>query len=234
MVKLVLLRHGESTANQANIYTGWNDVPLTANGCLQAVQAGKLLQQLPDFKPTHIHTSILSRAIQTANLTAETCHWLWLPITKTWRLNERHYGALRGLNKDVSRKVFGKSQVLEWRRGFDSVPPAQGSPLISRRYHDCDPRQLPRAESLHQTQQRLLPYFWDAVVPALRRGEDQLIVAHGSSLRALIKYLERIDDHAIIHLEVPNAQPIVYELDDQFRIIMKRILTANCLNDRLK
>lgn len=224
MVKLVLVRHGESVANAANVYTGWNDVPLTKKGEEQARNAGKLINKIPDFYPTHIHTSVLSRAITTANIVADVCNFLYLPITKTWRLNERHYGALRGLNKDISRKVFGAQQVLEWRRGFDSIPPKQGSPIIDRRYRLCDQHLMPRSESLHQTQLRLMPYYYDEIASRLLNGEDQLIVAHGSSLRALIKKLENINNHDIVKLEVPNAQPIIYTMDDQLNIVKKDIL----------
>ena len=224
MVKLVLVRHGESVANAANVYTGWNDVPLTNKGEEQARHAGKLINRISDFNPTHIHTSVLSRAITTANIVVDVCNLLYLPITKTWRLNERHYGALRGLNKNISRKVFGAEQVLEWRRGFDSVPPKQGSPIIDRRYRFCDQHLMPRAESLHQTQLRLMPYYYDEVASRMLMGEDQLIVAHGSSLRALIKKIENISDHDIVKLEVPNAQPIIYTMDDHLNIINKEIL----------
>lgn len=224
MAKLVLVRHGESVANAANVYTGWNDVPLTKKGEQQAKKAGELINTISDFAPTHIHTSVLSRAIVTANIVAETCDFLWLPMTKTWRLNERHYGALRGLNKDISRKVFGVEQVLLWRRSFDSIPPKQGSPIIDRRYKLCDQHLMPRAESLHQTQKRLMPYYYDHIASRLLNGEDQLIVAHGSSLRALIKKLENITNHDIVNLEVPNAEPIVYTMDDQLNIVKKEIL----------
>lgn len=224
MVKLVLVRHGESEANAANVYTGWNDVPLTAKGIKQARQAGESIKNISDFYPTHIHTSVLSRAIVTANLVSEVCGFMYLPITKTWRLNERHYGALRGLNKDVSRKVFGVAQVLEWRRSFDSVPPKQGSPIVDRRYQYLDHRLMPRSESLHQTQQRLMPYYLDQIASQLLMGEDQLIVAHGSSLRALIKKLENINNQDIVKLEVPNAQPIVYTMDQELNIVKKEIL----------
>lgn len=223
MVKLALLRHGESQANAANVYTGWNDVPLTDKGREQARAAGEKLGAIADFFPSLIHTSVLSRAIETANIAAEAAGFLAVPINKTWRLNERHYGALRGLNKDVSRKIFGKEQVLEWRRGFDAVPPAQGSPTIDRRYRLVDPHLLPRAESLHQTQLRLLPYYEDEVASRLRQGQDQLIVAHGSSLRALIKYLENINNVEILKLEVPNAQAIVYTFDQDLNIVDKII-----------
>ena len=201
MAKLVLVRHGESVANAANVYTGWNDVPLTKKGEEQAEKAGELIKTISDFAPTHIHTSVLSRAIVTANIVADVCNLLWLPMTKTWRLNERHYGALRGLNKDISRKVFGVEQVLLWRRSFDSVPPKQGSPMIDRRYK-----------------------HFDQLASRLMNGEDQLIVAHGSSLRALIKKLEQINDHDIVKLEVPNAEPIVYTMDEHLKIINKQIL----------
>ena len=223
MVKLVLVRHGESTANKANVYTGWNDVALTEKGRKQAKIAGNLIKSITDFHPTHIHTSVLMRAIITANIVADICNFLYLPITKTWRLNERHYGNLRGINKDESRKIFGKEQVLEWRRGFYAIPP-EGKKVTSRRYANFDPHFLPQAESLYQTQQRVMPYYYDNVASRLKKGEDQLIVAHGSSLRALIKKLENIDDQEIINLEVPNAQPIVYIFDQQMNIVDKKIL----------
>lgn len=225
MTKLVLVRHGESLANASNTYTGWNDVPLSEHGIEQAKTAAELIKQI-DFNPTHIHTSVLSRAIVTANIIADKCNFLYLPITKTWRLNERHYGALRGINKDVSRKVFGKEQVLEWRRSFDAVPPKQGSPIIDRRYALCDEHLMPRAESLHQTQLRLMPYYYDHIASRLLRGEDQLIVAHGSSLRALIKKIENINNTDILHLEVPNAQPIVYDFDKRLNIVNKLVLKS--------
>lgn len=223
MVKLVLLRHGESTANQSNVYTGWNDVKLTERGRSQARAAGELIKQIPDFAPTYIHTSILIRAIVTANIVADVCHFLYLPITKTWRLNERHYGKLRGLNKDKSRLIYGKEQILKWRRGFYSIPP-KGSRVTSRRYANCDRHLLPQAESLYQTQQRVLPYYREEVASRLMKNEDQLIVAHGSSLRALIKKLEDINNQDIIKLEVPNAEPIVYTFNQELQIVNKKIL----------
>lgn len=223
MPLLVLLRHGQSTANREQVYTGWNDVPLTAWGRQQALQAGKLMQNL-DFHPSRVHTSLLSRAIVTANLVMDSCHWSSLPLLKTWRLNERHYGALRGINKEDSRILFGKKQVLAWRRGFDAQLPALGQANHDRRYRNLDPRLLPRSESLRQTQERVLPYYFDQVVPHLRRGEDQLLVAHGSSLRVLIKYLQKIDAEELSRISVPNAQPLVYDLRPDLTIVGRQIL----------
>jgi 2,3-bisphosphoglycerate-dependent phosphoglycerate mutase len=226
MVQLVLVRHGQSTANLANEYTGWNDVSLTDYGRQQAAIAGKKIAALADFAPTCVHTSLLSRAILTADIIMDVCQQSYLPLYKTWRLNERHYGALRGLNKNASRTVFGSQQVLAWRRGFDAVPPKLGSPAIDRRYAQLDPHLLPRAESLHDTQRRVLPYYFDQIARRLRAGEDQLVVAHGSSLRALIKFLEAISDQDIIHLEVLNAEPIVYRFSADLKIVNKEILKA--------
>ncbi|BDR60850.1 2,3-bisphosphoglycerate-dependent phosphoglycerate mutase [Lactobacillus xylocopicola] len=223
MPKLVLIRHGESIANFSNVYTGWNDVELTARGIRQAQTAGELIAGLSDFEPTCIHTSVLKRAIMTANIVAAASDFLYVPIMKTWRLNERHYGKLRGLNKEASRVIFGEEQVLEWRRGFYAIPPA-GEPVSGRAYHNYDMPSLPRAESLYQTQQRLLPYYQDCVANRLLQGEDQLIVAHGSSLRALIKKLEKISDTAIVQVEVPNAEPLVYTMDQQLRLVNREIL----------
>lgn len=224
MVKLVLVRHGESLANSANVYTGWNDVALSSKGIQQAKKAGKQVSQIVDFNPTHIHTSVLSRAIVTANIIADVSNFLYLPMTKTWRLNERHYGALRGINKDTSRIIYGKKKVREWRRGFDSMPPLLNEPFHDRRYKNIDINCVPVGESLHQTQNRLMPYYYENIASQLLQGHDQLVVAHGSSLRALIKKLEKINNQEIINLEVPNAEPIVYTLNCQLDIIDKEIL----------
>ena len=189
-----------------------------------AKNAGIKVEKIAGFVPTHIHTSVLSRAIITANIIADVCSFLYLPITKTWRLNERHYGALRGINKDVSKKIFGTKQVLEWRRGFDSVPPLLTQPVQDRRYQKYDMRLMPQGESLHQTQERLMPYFWDHIAPELIAGHDQLVVAHGSSLRALIKKIEDISNEDIVKVEVPNAEPIVYTFDTDLHIVKKEVL----------
>ncbi|KRL63137.1 2,3-bisphosphoglycerate-dependent phosphoglycerate mutase [Lactobacillus psittaci] len=225
MVKLVLVRHGESIANAENIFTGWNDIGLSKRGIEEAKRAGELIKQVENFNPTHIHTSLLSRAIETANIISEINDILYLPITKTWRLNERHYGALRGINKDKAREIFGNNQIKKWRRGFDEVPPLAKDSLNDRRYDSIDPNILPKAESLHQTQKRLMPYYYGQVASHLLLGQDQLIVAHGSSLRALIKKLEQIDNKEILNLEVPNAEPIVYTMDSDLKIVDKKILS---------
>lgn len=226
MVKLVLVRHGESTANADNEYTGWNDVDLTKRGVNQAHEAAQLLANI-DFQPTAVHTSVLIRAIKTANIICDDLNWLYLPIYKTWRLNERHYGALRGHNKDDSRQEYGKHQVALWRRSYTAIPPALPQPDHDRRYAHLDPRSVPLAESLAMASKRVMPYFQDQIAPELLNGHDQLIVAHGSTLRALLKYLEAIADDQIDGVEVDNGEPIVYEYDEHLKIINKTILTSS-------
>jgi 2,3-bisphosphoglycerate-dependent phosphoglycerate mutase len=223
MTKLVLVRHGESTANYDNTYTGWSDVPLTGNGRLQASVAGQRLAQT-GIQFTHVHTSMLQRAITTAYIIQDEMHQSWLPITKSWRLNERHYGALRGLNKDVTRELFGRKQVAQWRRSYTAEPPHLAQPDLETKYGNYPSTIVPAGESLADAQARLLPYWIDNIAPRLLRGENQLIVAHGSTLRALIKYLEHIADADIDGVEVGNAEPIVYNLDAQLHITSKEIL----------
>lgn len=223
MVKLVLIRHGQSIANQDNVYTGWSDVPLTDLGRQQARQAGQLLQQT-GLQFMAIHTSVLSRAIVTANLVAEEIGQLATPIYKSWRLNERHYGALRGLNKEATKQQYGAKQVALWRRSFDSIPPKLSQPDTDRRYDLVPWTSRPLAESLAQCQKRLLPYWQDQIAPRLLQGQNQLVVAHGSSLRALIKYLEEISDQDIDGLEVENGQPLLYDLDDCTLAIRQKIV----------
>lgn len=223
MVKLVLLRHGQSTANEANIYTGWSDMPLTQYGCQQARKAGrKILQNNLQF--TQVHTSVLARAIKTANLVMQESKQLYLPISKTWRLNERHYGALRGLNKDFTKKKYGEKQVALWRRSFDAKPPLLDHPIMQRRYEKIPYDVLPVGESLRDASERILPYWVEKIAPQLIAGNNQLIVAHGSTLRALIKYIEKISDENIDGVEVANAQPIVYTLNKKLEVIDKKVL----------
>ncbi|WP_047998918.1 2,3-bisphosphoglycerate-dependent phosphoglycerate mutase [Lactiplantibacillus herbarum] len=222
MTELVLVRHGESTANRDNTYTGWSDVPLTSVGLAQAHHAGQRLRET-GLQFGAVHTSVLKRAIVTANVMLAEIDQLWLPEYKTWRLNERHYGALRGQNKEVTREQYGKSQVQQWRRSFYTVPPLLEPSELGhdRRYTKYDATIEPRAESLKMAYDRIMPYWTDMIAPRLLAGENQLVVAHGSTLRALIKYLEQISDTGIDGVEVANGVPICYHLDQHLRVTGK-------------
>lgn len=220
MVDLYIMRHGQSTANRDNIFTGWSDVALTEKGILQARAAGEKLRKV-GIQFDHVHTSYLKRAIDTTNIVLETINQLYLPVTKSWRLNERHYGALRGLNKDQAKQDYGEWQVQQWRRSYTAVPPLLATIEAKRQY----PLHLePRGESLAMATERLIPYWQDMIAPQLRQGHNQLVVAHGSTLRALIKYLEQIDDADIMQVEVDNGSPIHYQFDEQLRIIKKELI----------
>ncbi|ANK59073.1 2,3-bisphosphoglycerate-dependent phosphoglycerate mutase [Loigolactobacillus backii] len=225
MVKLMLLRHGESTANRENVYTGWSDVPLTAQGIQEAHQAGQLIRRT-GLSFSAVHTSYLKRAIITANIVMDELDQSYLPIYKTWRLNERHYGALRGQNKEATRQEYGVEQVAKWRRSYTTVPPKLTQPDFERRYTRLGYDFEPRAESLQMALQRLVPYWLDQIGPRLIDHKNQLIVAHGSTLRALIKYLENISDQGIDGVEVANGQPILYTLRSDLSIQDKQILTS--------
>ncbi|KRL92625.1 2,3-bisphosphoglycerate-dependent phosphoglycerate mutase [Limosilactobacillus equigenerosi] len=225
MVQLVLVRHGQSQANLDHIFTGWTDVKLTELGRQQGIAVGKMFADR-QLQFTDVHTSYMQRAIITADLILDQIDQLYLPIHKTWRLNERHYGALSGLNKLAVAKQVGQAQVQAWRRGYTAVPPQLAQPRHERRYDRLGITE-PTAESLAMTLTRLLPYWQDEIAPRLLAGKNQLIVAHGSSLRALIKYLEQIDDDQIDQVEVPNGRPIIYELDDQLQIKHKEIMEVN-------
>lgn len=222
MVRLVLVRHGQSQANLDNIFTGWTDVPLTPLGYQQGIQVGQKFAQR-QFSFTDVHTSYMQRAIITANLILEQLDLLDLPIHKTWRLNERHYGALSGQNKLAVKAKVGTAQFKAWRRGYRALPPRLDQPHHDRRY-DRLGVQEPLSESLQITLERLLPYWENQIAPRLLDQRDQLIVAHGSSLRALIKYLEGIPDDQIDQVEVPNGRPIIYELNDHLVIQAKEIM----------
>src|SRR6266849_2799652 len=200
MRTLVLLRHGESEWNAKGLFTGWVDVGLSATGAEEAANGGKLLAQ-SGLQPGVVHTSVLTRAIQTANIALEEAGLLWLPTKRSWRLNERHYGALQGKDKARTRQEFGDEQFMLWRRSYD-VPP---------------PPARPRTECLKDVVARLLPYWYDAVVPDLGADGTVLVVAHGNSLRALVKHLDGISDAAIAELNIPTGIPLVYQLDDAFR-----------------
>ncbi|TOZ07252.1 2,3-bisphosphoglycerate-dependent phosphoglycerate mutase [Leuconostoc pseudomesenteroides] len=212
VAKLVLVRHGESTANRDNEFTGWTDVPLTAKGKTQAHQVGQVLSRY-QLTLDNVYTSYLQRAIITAYIIMDEMQQAWVPINKTWRLNERHYGALRGLNKDSAREKYGVNQVALWRRSYTAVPPLLEKVSPNRRY----PINIePRGESLKMASDRLIPYWTSAILPQLKNGENVLMVAHGSTLRALIKYIEHISDDDIDGLEIGNGEPILYEYDTNF------------------
>jgi 2,3-bisphosphoglycerate-dependent phosphoglycerate mutase len=223
MHKLVLLRHGESVWNQENRFSGWTDVDLNEKGMEEARAAGRLLKQ-EGFVFDVAFTSVLRRAIKTLWVVLEETDLMWIPVRHTWRLNERHYGALQGLNKAETAAKFGEAQVKIWRRSYDTPPPAleEGDPrleLRNPRYAELGPGEFPRTECLKDTVARFLPYWLETIAPALRSGRRVLIAAHGNSLRALIKYLDDISEQEIIKLNIPTAQPLVYELDAELRPI---------------
>ncbi|MFR0583771.1 2,3-bisphosphoglycerate-dependent phosphoglycerate mutase [Limosilactobacillus mucosae] len=220
---LVIVRHGQSQANKDNVFTGWSDAPLTKLGIQQGKQVGEQLAKL-GLQFDDVHVSYMQRAIITANLILDKINQLWLPIHKTWRLNERHYGALSGLNKDAVKKEVGAATLHQWRRGFLERPPMLKERAHERRYDRLGVK-VPLSESLKMTQERLLPYWQDQIAPRLLDGKNQLIVAHGSSLRALIKYLDGIADDQIDHVEVPNGEPILYRFDDHLNVIEKKFIT---------
>ena len=221
MHRIVLLRHGESVWNMENRFTGWTDVDLTERGVGEARRAGETLKAA-GFVFDEAHTSVLKRAIKTLWLALETMDLMWIPVRHSWRLNERHYGALQGLNKAETAAKYGEGQVLLWRRSYDVPPPALTRD--DRRHSRGDPRyaelgdaELPLTECLKDTVARFLPYWNGSIAPAVRRGARVLIVAHGNSLRALVKYLDRVSDQKIVELNIPTGIPLVYELDDELR-----------------
>jgi 2,3-bisphosphoglycerate-dependent phosphoglycerate mutase len=221
MRTLVLLRHGESVWNSEGLFTGWVDVGLSGKGTKEAERAGELLRDA-DLAPAVVHTSVLTRAIQTANTALDSAGLLWLPVRRSWRLNERHYGALQGKNKAQTRAEYGEEQFMLWRRSYDTPPPplADDDPMSQSadpRYAGLTPELLPRTECLRDVLWRLLPYWHDAIVPDLLAGRTVLVVAHGNSLRALVKHLDGISDDAISGLDIPTGIPLVYQLDDGFR-----------------
>ena len=223
MHKLVLIRHGESTWNLENRFTGWTDVDLTPLGLEQAVQAGRLLKA-EGYDFDLCYTSVLKRATRTLWHVLDEMDRTWLPVVKTWRLNERHYGGLQGLNKAETAKKFGDEQVLVWRRSYDVPPPLLDandprSERGDRRYADLDPSQVPLTECLKDTVARVLPYWNSELAPAIKRGQRVLIAAHGNSIRALVKYLDNIADDAIVGVNIPNGIPLVYELDADLKPI---------------
>jgi 2,3-bisphosphoglycerate-dependent phosphoglycerate mutase len=218
MKKLVLLRHGQSIWNGENRFTGWADVDLTERGKQEARAAGELLKS-SGFEIDLAFTSVLKRAIKTLWLGLEAMDRMWIPTITHWRLNERHYGDLQGFNKVETAKRFGEEQVLRWRRGYDTQPPLMPlddprSEANDPRYRDVPTAEFPQGESLKDTVARVLPYWNEVIAPAVQEGRQVLIVAHGNSLRALVKHLSRIDDEAIVKVNIPTGMPMVYELDE--------------------
>src|SRR3982751_1254432 len=215
---LVLLRHGESEWNAKHLFTGWGDVPLTEKGRAEAVRGGSLIAEagvLPDV----LHTSVLRRAITTAQLTLDVCDRHWIPVQRSWRLNERHYGALQGKDKKATLEEYGEEQFMLWRRSYDTPPPPiadddEWSQAGDARYASLPPELRPQTECLKDVVGRMLPYWYDAVVPDLLTGRTVLVAAHGNSLRALVKHLDQISDEAIAGLNIPTGMPLVYRLGD--------------------
>ena len=225
---LVLLRHGESEWNKLNLFTGWTDVDLSDTGRQEAAKAGELLKE-EGFDFDICYTSYLKRAIHTLNLALEGMDREWLPVVKTWRLNERHYGALQGLNKSETAEKYGEEQVKVWRRSYATPPPAleagdERNPARQAPYRGVDQSDLPLTESLKDTVARAVPYFDEEIRPRMLKGERVLIVAHGNSLRSLVKVLEGISDEDIVGVNIPTGVPLVYEFDRDFKILSKRYL----------
>jgi len=228
MHKLVLLRHGESTWNKENRFTGWTDVDLSDAGREEARTAGQLLKQ-EGFSFDVAYTSVLKRAIRTLWIVLDELDQMWIPVYRHWRLNERHYGALQGLNKAETAAKHGEEQTKIWRRSYDVPPPALSPddrryPGHDPRYATLSPEELPLTECLKDTVNRFLPYWHETIAPAVRHGDRVLVTAHGNSLRALVKYLDGISDEAIVELNIPTGIPLLYELDESLRPISSRYL----------
>ncbi|HXV71864.1 MAG TPA: phosphoglyceromutase [Acidimicrobiia bacterium] len=220
---LILLRHGQSEWNLANLFTGWTDIGLTEEGEEEAREAGRLMAEA-GLKPDIMFTSVLSRATDTADIALEEAGWTDIPTRRSWRLNERHYGDLQGLNKKETADKFGDEQVLIWRRSYDTPPPAlelddERHPSHDPLYADVDPSDIPATEALSNVVDRMLPYWFDEIVPELESGKTVLVVAHGNSIRALVKHLDDVSEDDIVGLNIPTGIPLVYELDDEMKPI---------------
>ena len=225
MAKLVLIRHGQSEWNLSNQFTGWVDVDLSEKGVEEAKHAGQLVKQA-GLEFDQAYTSVLTRAIKTLHYVLEESDQLWIPEMKTWRLNERHYGALQGLNKKETADKYGADQVHIWRRSYDVLPPLlkatdEGSAAKDRRYADLDPRIIPGGENLKVTLERVIPFWEDHIAPDLLAGKNVIIAAHGNSLRALTKYIENISDADIMNLEMATGEPVVYDFDEKLNVNSK-------------
>jgi 2,3-bisphosphoglycerate-dependent phosphoglycerate mutase len=226
--RVILLRHGESDWNRENRFTGWKDVDLSEKGRQEAVAAGQLLKR-EGYTFDFCFSSVLKRAIRTLWLALDEMDLLWLPVERSWRLNERHYGALQGLNKAETAAKYGEAQVKIWRRSYDTPPPPldrsdERFPGNDPRYRDLSPAELPLTECLKDTVNRFLPYWHDRIAPTVRSGKRVIIAAHGNSLRALVKYLDDISDQDIVELNIPTGIPLLYELDDNLRPIRHQYL----------
>lgn len=222
-MKLVLVRHGESDWNKLNLFTGWTDVDLSQTGHREAIQAGMILKN-EGYEFDVCYTSYLKRAIHTLNHILDEMDLCWLPVNKSWKLNERHYGALQGLNKAETAEKYGEEQVKIWRRSFDVLPPAlnindKRSAQKQAMYRNIDSALLPAGESLKTTIERVIPYFNETVKKDMQAGKRALIVAHGNSLRALVKYFDKLSNEAIMNINIPTGIPLVYEFDDEFKVI---------------
>lgn len=228
MIKLVIVRHGESIWNYENIFTGWTDIDLSDNGVAEAKQAGKILKK-EGYVFDIAFTSVLKRAIKTLWYILDEMDLTWIPVYNTWRLNERHYGALQGLNKAEVAKKYGEEQVLMWRRSYDVSPPSltitdKRYPGDDIKYRNIDKKEIPLTESLRDTVVRFLPYWNEVISPAIHKKKRVIIVAHGNSLRALVKYLDNIPDDKITALNIPTGIPLVYELDERLKPTSKYYL----------
>lgn len=225
---LILLRHGESIWNLENLFTGWTDVGLTQRGVAEAVEAGRLMKD-EGLRPDVLHTSVLVRAIKTAEIALDVMGLQYLPVHRSWRLNERHYGALQGLNKKETAERYGTEQVHLWRRSYDVRPPAldtadERHPIHDPRYRGLTPDELPATECLADVVARMMPYWVDAIVPDLQAGMTPLVVAHGNSLRAMVKHLDGISDEDIVDVNIPTGIPLLYELDSDLQPVSSRYL----------
>ena len=223
--KLILLRHGESDWNSLNLFTGWVDVDLSDKGVAEAKHGGELLAE-QGLLPDKLHTSLLRRAIHTAYLALDNCDRHWIPVQRSWRLNERHYGALQGLNKADTLERYGETQFMQWRRSYDVPPPlldedAEYSQFSDPRYADIPADERPRTECLKDVVARMLPYWESDIKPDLAAGQTVIVAAHGNSLRALVKHLDDISDDAIAALNIPTGIPLLYELDDDFKPVTR-------------
>ena len=228
MAKLVFIRHGQSEWNLKNLFTGWVDVNLSEQGEQEAKEAGRKLKEA-GIEFDQAYTSVLTRAIKTLHFALEESGQLWIPEEKSWRLNERHYGALQGKNKKAAAEKYGDEQVHIWRRSYDVLPPLldandEGSAANDRRYANLDPRIVPGGENLKVTLERVIPFWEDKIAPDLLAGKNVIVAAHGNSLRALTKYIEQISDEDIMNVEMATGQPVVYDLDDKLNIVNKEKL----------